>query len=377
MHKTNKLFKIYDQSIMGYLNYIGMILFSFIVMVALIFYRGEIPGTYLNSFVFISIYIVATANINRCVLPYRRQQPGVVFVSKQLLLKHLFFTIKKGYSVQLLLACFIALTFLLVENQYFIMILALIVVMLSFASQLLSGLFNIINRILLLLQFWYIITSVFEAVMILQIVQSLLIYIYISNSHRIPLTTGLSFLKSANKQYRSGNILYLFLSYITSNKILIILIGALVSMLTYFAQSFLTKIENLPALILVYINFITILEILIGSKKEEIVLDRARIETLQSSLIVSPYERFKSSTIYLLCLVLIFVSVCGIVGVMINTSDISIILKNTLSLPLIIFIGVVYFRKTELLINDYEHKLLKLSLPILLLICITIFTITS
>lgn len=118
------------------------------------------------------------------------------------------------------------------------MILALIVVMLSFASQLLSGLFNIINRVLLLLQFWYIITSVFEAVMILQIVQSLLIYIYISNSHRIPLTTGLSFLKSANKQYRSGNILYLFLSYITSNKILIILIGALVSMLTYFAQSF-------------------------------------------------------------------------------------------------------------------------------------------
>ncbi|MGX1437255.1 hypothetical protein ACUXJ4_000203 [Bacillus pumilus] len=362
---------------MGYLNYIGMILFSFIVVGALIFYGNEIPSAYLNSFVFISIYIVATANINRCVLPYRRQQPGLVFVSKQLLLKHLFFTIKKGYSVQLLLACFIALTFLLVENQYVIMILALVVVMLSFASQLLSGLFNIINRILLLLQFWYIITSVFEAVIILQIVQSLLIYIYISNSHRIPLTTGLSFLKSANKQQRSGNILYLFLSYITSNKILMILIGALVAVLTYFAQSFLTKIENLPALILVYINFITILEILIGSKKEEIVLDKARVETLQASLIVSPYERFKSSTIYLLCLVLIFVSVCGIVGVMINTSDISIILKNTLSLPLIIFIGVVYFRKTELLINDYEHKLLKLSLPILLLICITIFTITS
>ncbi len=40
---------------------------------------------------------------------------------------------------------------------------------------------------------------------------------------------------------------------------------------------------------------------------------------------------------------------------MINTSDISIILKNMLSIPLIIFIGVVYFRKTELLINDYEH----------------------
>ena len=361
---------------MGYLNYIGLILFSFIVMVAVIFYRDGIPSTYLNSFIFISIYIVATANINRCVLPYRRQQPGLVFISKQLLLKHLFFTIK-GYAVQLLLTCFIALTFLLVENQYFIMILALVVVMLSFASQLLSGLFNIINRIFLLLQFWYMITSIFEAVMILQIVQSLLIYIYISNSHRIPLTTGLSFLKSAKRKYRSGNILYLFLSYTTSNKILMVLIGALVSVLTYFAQSFLTKVENLPALILVYINFITILEILIGSKKEEIVLDKARVETLQSSLIVSPYERFKSILIYLLCLVLIFVSVCGIVGVMINTSDISIILKNTLSLPLIIFIGVVYFRKTELLISDYEHKLLKLSLAYFVTHMHYNFTITS
>ncbi|WP_231101344.1 hypothetical protein [Bacillus altitudinis] len=368
---------MYDRSIMGYLNYIGMILFSFIVMVGIIFYRGIIPNSYLNNFIFISIYIVATANINRCVLPYRRQQPGLVFISKQLLMKHLFFTMKKGYAVQILLACLISTIFLLVEKEYLIIILSIVVIILSFASQLLSGLFNIMNRVLLLLQFWYILTSTLEAVIILQIVQSLLIYVYISNSHRIPMTIGLSFLKSANKKYRSGNILYLFLSYMNSNKILIVLIGTLASVLTYFAQSLLTKVENLPALILVYINFITILEILIGSKKEEIMLDKARVEMLQASLIVGPYERFKSSTIYLQCLVLIFISACGIVGVMVNTSDISINLKNMLSIPIIIFIGVVYFRKTELLINDYEHTLLKLSLPILILICITIFTITS
>ena len=377
MNKLNKLFKMYDRSIMGYLNCIGMILFSFIVMVGIIFYRGIIPNSYLNNLIFISIYIVATANINRCVLPYRRQQPGLVFISKQLLMKHLFFTMKKGYAVQILLACLISTIFLLVEKEYLIIILSIVVIILSFASQLLSGLFNIMNRVLLALQLWYILTSTLEVVIILQIVQSLLIYVYISNSHRIPMTIGLSFLKSANKKYRSGNILYLFLSYMNSNKILIVLIGTLASVLTYFAQSLLTKVENLPALILVYINFITILEILIGSKKEEIMLDKARVEMLQASLIVGPYERFKSSTIYLLCLVLIFISACGIVGVMVNTSDISINLKNMLSIPIIIFIGVVYFRKTELLINDYEHTLLKLSLPILLLICITIFTITS
>ncbi len=128
------------------------------------------------------------------------------------------------------------------------------------------------NRILLLLQFWYILTSILEAVIILQIVQSLLIYVYISNSHRIPMTTGLSFLKSANKQYRSGNILYLFLSYITSNKILIFNRCLSYQCLLISPNPLLTKIENLPALILVYINFITILEILIGSKRKRLCL---------------------------------------------------------------------------------------------------------
>lgn len=370
-----RLFKLYDQSIMGHLNYIGMILFSSLFILALIFYHDLVSVHHLIIFSFISIYIVATANINRCILPYRKQQPGLVFTSKRLLLKHLFFTIRQGYSLQLLLTCLMSTTFMLIVNQYLIIILALVTVVISFLSQLTHGLFNIIIRSLFLLQTWFILTYSFELSILVLIIQSFLIYFCINNSHRIPI--GLSFLKSTDKRYSSGDILHIFSAYITNNKILLVLLGALVSVITYFGQLFLTKIQGLPALIIVYVNFMTILEIFIGSKSEEIMLDKARVETLQSSLIVSSFKRFKSSSIYLISLMLFVVCVCGLVGVVLNTSDITIILKNLLSIPLIFFIGVVYFRKTELLTSGYEYKLLKLTLPILMLICITIFTIVS
>ncbi|MCP2034187.1 hypothetical protein L1279_001170 [Planomicrobium sp. HSC-17F08] len=361
---------------MGYINYAGIIIFSFIVMLALIFYHDAFPDRYLSAYCFIFIYIIATANINRCVLPYKKQQPGLVFISKKLLVKHLYFTVKKGYLLQIVLASLISLTFILVEDQYFIIAIAGSAVVVSFLSMTMSGMFSFIVKIISLLQIFFIITSSFGLVAILLVLQLLLIYFYISNFNRLPLTAGLAVLKSSDKKYVPRNILRLFFIYVNNNKILMILLGVSVAALTYFAQSILTRLEGLPALILIYINFMTILEVLIGSKREEIMVDKARIETMQASLIVSPFKRFKSSSIYLISLLLGFVSLCGIVGVIVNTSNMSIILKNFLSIPIILFIGVVYFRKTELLITGYEHKLLKLSLPILLLICITIFTIT-
>ncbi|GAQ19917.1 membrane protein [Oceanobacillus picturae] len=96
-----------------------------------------------------------------------------------------------------------------------------------------------------------------------------------------------------------------------------VLLGVLVFVATYYAQTILTKIPNLPgfpALMVICINFMTVMEVLVGQKKEEILFDKARIETLQSSLIVSSLKRFTSSTIYLISLVLIIVCLCGIFG---------------------------------------------------------------
>nr|WP_277717621.1 hypothetical protein [Priestia flexa]WEZ10397.1 hypothetical protein P5663_21045 [Priestia flexa]WEZ10407.1 hypothetical protein P5663_20990 [Priestia flexa] len=363
---------------MGHLNYIGMILFSLFIVVALCFYNDLMPSHELSIFVFICIYTIGTANINRCILPYRKLQPGLVFISKKLLLKHLFITIKKGYALQLFLAFIISLTFVLNINQYLIIILALVTVMISFLSNLTSGLFRIFIRLLFLLQLWFILTTSLEWAIISIILQLSLIYFYISNYKKIPSLLGVSI--TSNSGRVSGNISYILLSYMINNKILVILIGALVCGVTYYIQKFFTTIPNvsdLPALMIIFINFMTIMEIIIGSKREEIMLDKARIETLQASLIVSSFNRFKSSSFYILSLTLIVLALFGFIGILLNNPNIKVIITNFISIPLLLFIGAVYFRKAELLTSGYEYKLLKLTLPILMLLFVTIFTIVS
>lgn len=376
-----KFIKIYNQSIMGHLNYIGMILFSSIILLTLIFYHDLVPSETLSLTSFLSIYIIATANINRCILPYRKQHPGLVFISKRFLLRHLFFTTIKGYSFQLLLATVIFIAFMMRLNEYLILILTLITVIISFLSQLTYGLFKILLRVLFLLQVWFILTFSYDLAIFTIIIQLVLIYVYIFYYHRIPSLMGLSVLNSSNNRLRSGNIIYILCSYIINNKILIVFLGSLMVVSTYYAQLLLTKIPNLPggfpALMVICINFMTVIEILIGQKSEEIILDKSRVETLQSSLIVSSFKRFASSTLYVLSLLIIIVCLFGGIGVLLNTSDSTMILINFISIPLILFIGIVYYRKTELLTIGTDSKVLKLTLPILMLISISIFTIVS
>lgn len=362
---------------MGHLNYIGVIFFSSLIILALIFFHKLVPVQHLITTSFISLYIIATSNINRCILPYRKQQPGLIFVSKRILLKHLFFTIGKGYSLQLLLTFLISITFMLVVNQFLIIILAVVTIIISFLSQLTSGLFKIIIRLLFLLQLWFVFNFSFGLSLFVLVLQSLLIYLYIKKYHSISLINGLPFLDGSNKRQTSGNISHILFLYIINNKVLIILLGALVSVITYFGQQLLNNVQGVPSLIIVYVNFMTILEIMIGSKSEEIMLDKARVETLQSSLIISPFKRFKSSSIYLISLMLIILCVCGLVGIVLNTPNFIIFIKSLFSIPLIFLVGIVYFRKTELLTCGYEYKLLKLSLPILMLIFVTFFTVFS
>jgi hypothetical protein len=373
-----RVFKLYDQSIMGHLNYIGMILFSLFIIVTLCFYNDSISSQYLSISMFISIYTIATANINRCILPYRKLQPGLIFISKKLLLKHLFFTIKKGYTLQLFLAFIISLTFVLKTNQYLITILALVTVIISFLSYLTSGPFKIFIRILFLLQLWFILTMSLYLAITSIILQLSLIYLYISNYKKIPSLLGIPITSNPNKS--SGNISYIILSYMINNKIIVVLIGILVCGITYYIQIIfdgIPNIDELPVLMVIFINYMTIMEIIIGSKREEVMLDRARIETLQASLIVNSFNRFKSSSFYVISLTLVILAFFSFIGILFNTPNVKVIITNFISIPLILFIGVVYFRKAELLINGYEYKLLKLTLPILMLLFVTIFTILS
>lgn len=375
-----KRFKLYDQSLIGHLNFIGMTFFSLIILLTLIFYHDLVPSEILRITSFLSIYIIATANINRIILPYRKHHPGFLFISKRNLLRHLFFTTIKGYSFQLLFAMVISIAFMVRLNEYLILGLSIITVIISFLSQLTYGLLKILLRVMFLLQLWSILTLLYGLAIFITIIQLVFIFFYIFNYNKITALTDFSILNSSHKRLRPGNIVYILCSYILTNKILLVCLGTLMVVSTYYAQLLLTKIPNLPdfpVLMVILINFMTVIEILIGQKSEEIVLDKARTETLQSSLVVKSFKRFTSSTLYVLSLMIILLCLFGIIGLILNTSDSAIMLMNFISIPLILFIGIVYYRKAELLITGSDSKVLKLTLPILMLISITIFTIVS
>lgn len=372
---AKKLFKLHDRSLLGYLNYFGVIFFSFLIILTLIFYHNKVDASYLSLYSSISIYMIGTANINRCILPYGKQQPGLVAISNTLLLKHLFFTITKGYALQLFLAFLISLTYILVLKEYLVVIFSLGVIVISFLSQLTSILVKLIIRLTFLLQMWLILKSLIIFSIILLIIQLFIIFIYLNNYYRMP--SGVSFLKKSDNSYITGSMTRIFLLYAANNKILLILLGIIASLILYFGQYFLSNVPGISALIIIYINFITVLEILIGSNREEIMIDKSRVETIQSSLIVSLYKRFKASSIYLYSLALILTAIMGLIGIILSNSDITVIFKSVLSIPIILLIGIVYYRKTELLLIGNESKILKFTLPILILILTILFTIGS
>ncbi|PTJ00255.1 hypothetical protein BU047_12875, partial [Staphylococcus simulans] len=141
----------------------------------------------------------------------------------------------------------------------------------------------------------------------------------------------------------------------------------------YTLQLVFVKLHNLPASMIVFIFLLVVLEALIGSKKQEITFDKSRVETLLSSNILSMYKRFTSSTLYLIILLVIYISFFGLIGIILFSFEPMLILKNVLAFPIILFIGLVYFRKKESLILEENIYLFKFTYAIIMAIIITIY----
>ncbi|WP_308102444.1 hypothetical protein [Exiguobacterium acetylicum] len=371
----NNFFKRYDSSIFGTINLIGLLLFTIVTALTIVLFNSNISSNYLHSFLFIAIYTVATSNINRCVFPYKKQQPALVFVSEKLMLKHLYFTLRKGYSLQLLLAFSLLVMYLFYLNQFAFCVLIVMTICTTFLSELLNGLFSILFRILLILEFWVIVTARLDFAFLLVILQLMLFVFYVKKVNIFPSNMGLSLIKISTKKKSTGSIFYIFLTYILNNKLVSLIFGSIIGLIIFYCQYLFTKLENLPALILIVINFITILEIVVGQKREEVSLDRSRLETFQASSNMTTLKKFTSSSLYLLTLLLMFLSIFGIIGTVFNTQNLSIIFKGIIVLPMVFSIGVIYFRKTEILIVEEQYNILKYTLPILFIMCITVFSI--
>lgn len=359
--------KLQDSSFMGHLNYIGMILFSIIVLSI----TGIIPTNYISYFIFITLYIVGTTNINNVVFPYRKQQPPLLYVSKKFLLRHWFFTIITNHCLSLFLVALLIINYAIQTNKYIIILVSLILILSNYLSNLSYGIFKLLLRLLISLQMLAIIFNVLWVVPIIFALHCLIIISLINFSHLK--FFDLSYLLKFEKNNKNTNILKLTLAYMKKNSIAFFLIGIFIIFIFYILQLIFVKLHNLPASMIIFIFLLVVLEALIGSKKQEITFDKSRVETLLSSNILSIYKRFTSSTLYLIILLMIYISFFGLIGTILFSFEPMLILKNVLSFPIILFIGLVYFRKKESLILEENIYLFKFTYAIIMAIIITIY----
>ncbi|MDP7981441.1 hypothetical protein Q9306_24020 [Bacillus sp. WLY-B-L8] len=344
------------------------------VVLVFLFYPKLISGKMIIVFAFFVVHSLATANINRCILPYGKQTPSLLYVSRLKLLKHLFFSVKQGYTLQLILALFMSFFFGLVLGQFLIVILAIATVIVSFLSKLTFGLLSILIRVLFLLECLFVISSFLEWTLLIIFVQLILIYVCITFNFSIYRTKTTLFSNDLGSLFRPKGILGLLKIYLLNNIWVLLFIGGVSTVIGYFGQLFAARIESLPVLMFFQVSYITVVEILIGSKSEEIMIDKSRTEMMQSANQISLFKRFESSTIYLFSLILIIICIFGLFGAMMSISSITIIFKNIIAIPMSLLAGIVYFRKSEMLLNGNESKMLKMTLPIIFLIITTILT---
>ncbi|MED2762232.1 hypothetical protein P4283_09060 [Bacillus thuringiensis] len=369
-----RYFKMYDKSLMGHLNYFGMILFSLFVVLVPLFYPNIIAEKVMVVFTFFVVHSLATANINGCILPYGKQAPSLLYISRLILLKHLFFSIKQGYALQLTLALCMSLFLGIVLGQIEIVILAIATVIVSFLSKLTFGLFSILIRVLFLLECLLVISSFLEWILLIILAQLILIYVSITFNFSIYLNKTNLLSNSLDLKYRPRGILGLLKIYLLNNIWVVLLVGVVSIVIGYFGQPFANRIESLPVLMFFQVSYITVVEILIGAKPEEIMIDKSRTEMMQVINRISLFKKFESSTMYLFSLILIIICIFGLFGAMMSISSNTILFKNIISIPMSLLAGVIYFRKSELLLSGNESKMLKMTLPIMFLIMTAILT---
>lgn len=359
--------KLQDRSFMGHLNYIGMILFSIIVLSI----TRIIPNDYISYFIFITLYIVGTTNINNVIFPYRKQQPTLLYVSKFLLLRHWYFTIITNHCLSFFLLIILIINYSIQTNKYIIIFVSLIIILSNYLANISYGVFKLIFRLLISVQIFAMLFHILWVVFIIFLIHCSLVFFIINFSHLN--IFNLSHLLRFEESKKNTNILKLTIVYIKKNSMISFLIGVIIVVSFYILQLIFDKIHNLPASMIIFIFLLVILEALIGSKKQDITFDKPRIETLLSSNVLSMYKRFTSSTLYLIMILIMYFSVFGLIGTILFSVEPMLILKNALSFPLILFIGLVYFRKKESLILEEDIYLFKFSYAIIMIIIITIY----
>jgi hypothetical protein len=175
------------------------------------------------------------------------------------------------------------------------------------------------------------------------------------------------------KKLKSQNLIKLITKLLRTHIWVSLTIGILFTVLAYFIQPFVEKtVRAMPIMCLFQAFYLPMFEAMIGNSVEEMEIDRSRLKLFYINSYISSWKKFQGSTLFFISCILLFIEIFGLLGIFLYKPNIRLILKNLLFVPFPLFLGFVYFRKSEMLVSGECNRIMRFSLPLLFIILITI-----
>lgn len=311
------------ESILGYLNFIGITLLFFVIISLSIYFKSYLP---FQGKLFLLFLVVDYATLNRynMKLPIQSKKINTFYIRKNYIFLYLLAIVKKYYSFQILQSfIYLFILYFLDIIGYFYLSITLCLIAIQIISLILPSLFSII--------------------LVMGILDNHASNFYFKSS------------RMSQKRFRSS--LFILLRFCWLNKGLtfsFILISILLSYLFWYMMTMLSIDDTkIPILFLYTSIYITLMEAIIGNHKSSIGVDLALLQL--SALNHSKMNFFfKNAQLMMLTHLISFLQfslLLCLIPVTSYSNDIKSILLNLLLIPFNYFIAYVYYKKALFLIK--------------------------
>lgn len=283
------------------------------------------------------------------------QEPKVFWVKRTLLMRYALFIFLKSFGLQISVSLSLAtilMIFKIVPASFLILLIAYMLVM-NFGfilTNIASILFNTLSIIfpILLITGEVLIGGATNLPLI-----AILVVLYSLIIHAVVTLRTLKFQDfqrtSMQEQPNSGDQWKILIKRIVEYKFFVTLACILDIALVFFISGSELVRYVTPGSVMT-IMFITFLETMIGNKKDEVELDKSRIKTVLADSDNSFFARFKCSAIYMCCVILCMnVALSAIFQAVFKMNV--VYLSAVIYIPCTFLVGILYFRKSELLIS--------------------------
>ena len=363
------------ESILGYLNFIGITLLFVVIISLSIYFKSYLP---FQGKLFLLFLVVDYATLNRynMKLPIQSKKINTFYIRKNYIFLYLLAIVKKYYSFQILQSfIYLFVLYFLDIIGYFYLSITLCLIVIQIISLILPSLFSIISKLFLFFSIGLLSIEQGQVVIYAILLNYFILVMGILDNH----ASNFYFKSSRMSQKRFRSSLFILLRFCWLNKGLtfsFILISILLSYLFWYMMTILSiDGTKIPILFLYTSIYITLMEAIIGNHKSSIGVDLALLQL--SALNHSKMNFFfKNAQLMMLTHLISFLQfslLLCLIPVTSYSNDIKSILLNLLLIPFNYFIAYVYYKKALFLIKG-TVSLLRWSF--LVLYCFLIIFLT-